>query len=83
MDRFEFVVNDKLYKLETQADVLIIITFILEDEEITVIDRNKQTAQTHYGRWFIDKILEWLKRSALLPVVKFSNILEEITDESI
>lgn len=83
MDRFEFVVNDKLYTLETQADVLIIITFILEDEEITVIDRNKQTAQTHYGNWFIDKILEWLKRSALLPVVKFSNILEEITDESI
>lgn len=83
MDRFEFVVNDKLYTLETHADVLIIITFILEDEEITVIDRNKQTAQTHYGRWFIDKILEWLKRSALLPVVKFSNILEEITDESI
>lgn len=83
MDRFEFVVNDKLYTLETQADVLIIITFILEDEEITVIDRNKQTAQTHYGRWFVDKILEWLKRSALLPVVKFSNILEEITDESI
>lgn len=83
MDRFEFVVNDKLYTLETQADVLIIITFILEDEEITVIDRNKQTAQTHYGRWFIEKILEWLKRSALLPVVKFSNILEEITDESI
>ena len=49
MDRFEFVVNDKLYTLETQADVLIIITFILEDEEITVIDRNKQTAQTHYS----------------------------------
>lgn len=81
MSRFTFVINEKLYSLETQEDVLKIITFILEDETITIIDNKKCRAQTHYGSWLLEKILDWLKLSALLTVVKFSDMLEDIMHE--
>lgn len=82
MNTFEFIINDTLYALETQDDVLEIIRFMLDDEEITAIDRKARAVHTHYGRWWMDKILEDLKLSGLLTVVKFSNLLEDITDET-
>ena len=82
MNRFEFVVNEKLYYLETQEDVLKIIKFIVDDEEITIIDTKERTAQSHYGHWLLEKILDWLKLSAALTTVKFNNMLEVILYET-
>lgn len=81
MNRFEFVINEKLYRLETQDDVLKLIKFIVDDEEITIIDTKECTAQSHYGHWLLEKILDWLKLSALLTVTKFGNMLEDILHE--
>ena len=82
MNRFEFVVNEKIYSPETQDDVLKIVNFILEDETITVVDHKECRAQTHYGAWLLEKILEWLKLSAALTTVKFNNMLEVILYET-
>lgn len=82
MNRFEFVVNEKIYRIETQDDVLKVISFILEDETITIIDNKACRVQTHYGDWLLEKILNWLKLSASLTVVKFNNIMEGVLYET-
>lgn len=81
MNRFEFVVNEKIYPLETQDDILKVINFILEDETITIIDNKARRVQTHYGDWLLEKILNWLKLSAALTVVKFNDMMAGILYE--
>lgn len=81
MNRYIFIVDEKLYNPDTQDDVLKLIKFIVDDEEITIIDTKECTAQSHYGHWLLEKILDWLKLSALLTVTKFDNMLEGILHE--
>ena len=82
MNRYIFIVDEKLYNPDTQDDVLKLIKFIVDDEEITIIDTKECAAQTHYGAWLLEKILEWLKLSAALTTVKFNNMLEGILHET-
>jgi len=81
MNRYIFIVDEKLYNPDTQDDVLKLIKFIVDDEEITIIDTKECTAQSHYGHWLLEKILDWLKLSALLTVTRFGNMLEDILHE--
>lgn len=81
MNRYIFIVDEKLYNPDTQDDVLKLIKFIVDDEEITIIDTKECTAQSHYGHWLLEKILDWLKLSALLTVTRFDNMLEGILHE--
>lgn len=82
MNRYIFIVDEKLYNPGTQDDVLKLIKFIVDDAEITIIDTKECTSQSHYGHWLLEKILEWLKLSAALTTVKFNNMLEGILYET-
>lgn len=81
MNRYIFIVDEKLYNPDTQDDVLKLIKFIVDDEEITIVDIENKTVHTHYGHYFLDKIFEWLKSCALLTVTRFDNMLEGILNE--
>lgn len=81
MNRYIFIVDEKLYNPDTQDDVLKLIKFIVDDEEITIIDTKECTVQSHYGHWLLEKILDWLKLCPLLTVTRFNNMLEGILHE--
>ena len=81
MNRYAVIIDNKFIQAETQDDVLKILRSIVDDEEITIIDTKECTAQSHYGHWLLEKILDWLKLSALLTVTRFDNMLEGILHE--
>lgn len=81
MNRYAVIIDNKFIQAETQDDVLKILRSIVDDEEITIVDIANKTVHTHYGHYFLDKIFEWLKSSALLTVTRFDNMLEGILDE--
>ena len=81
MNRYAVIIDNKFIQVETQDDVLKILRSIVDDEEITIIDTKECTAQSHYGHWLLEKILDWLKLSALLTVTRFDNMLEGILHE--
>lgn len=81
MNRYIFIVDEKLYNPDTPDDVLKLMQFIVDDEEITIIDTKECTAQSHYGHWLLEKILDWLKLSALLTVPRLDSLMEGILHE--